>query len=74
LCRSPQFAAADEQNHLHRRQVTRLGGGAIPRHVAAGQTVSLLVHGVLPVGNGRLKWTPDRGRTRAGWDFDVEVD
>jgi hypothetical protein len=42
--------------------------------VAAGHPVLLAVSAVLPVGNGRLSWTPAGRRPLVSWDFDVEID
>jgi hypothetical protein len=68
------FTIVDEQGHIHRPTVTRMGGGALPAQVLPGQSVVLAVKGVLPTGNGDLRWAP-RGTTPiVSWDFDVEID
>jgi len=36
--------------------------------------VSLLIHGVLPTGDGGLSWSLTGGRPIVSWDFDVEID
>jgi hypothetical protein len=72
--RSDAFTILDELGHLHHPRVTTTGGGAPPRSVLPGQTVSLTVSGVLPTGNGRLSWTPAGAKPLVSWDFDVEID
>jgi hypothetical protein len=72
--RSGAFTILDEFGHLHHPRVTTTGGGAPPRRVAPGQTVSLTISGVLPTGNGRLSWTPAGAKPLVSWDFDVEID
>jgi hypothetical protein len=72
--RSSAFTILDEFGHLHHPRVTAIGGGAPPRSVSPGQTVSLSVSGVLPTGNGRLSWTPAGAKPLVSWDFDVEID
>jgi hypothetical protein len=54
--------------------VAALGGGAAPRRLVKGSTVTLSVTGVLPTGNGALHWAPTGGRPTVSWDFDVEID
>jgi len=39
-----------------------------------GRTVTLIVHDVLPVGSGTLRWAPATTRPVVSWDFDVEID
>jgi hypothetical protein len=51
-----------------------MDGGAPPKSVASGKTVSLTVRDVLPTGDGALTWSPRGGRPIASWDFDVEID
>ena len=68
------FTITDEYGHVHHPRVTSEGGGAPPQRVAAGTTVSLTVNGVLPPGNGRLRWAPQRATPIVSWDFDVEID
>ena len=68
------FTILDEYGHIHRPLVTAKDGGEPPGQVRPGQTVSLILTGVLPTGNGRLLWTP-RGTTPVvAWDFSVEID
>ena len=70
-----QFTIVDELGHVHHPSVSAAGEGAPPpRHIRPGQTVTLTVHAVLPTGNGRLVWAPDRARPVVAWDFDLEID
>ncbi len=68
------FTIIDEQGHLHRPHVTEQGGGSLPGVVKPGQTVTLIVAGVLPTGAGQLRWTPQGTKPIVSWDFDVEID
>jgi hypothetical protein len=68
------FTLVDELGHVHHPRVTAIGGGAPPRRVSPGRTVSLTVHDVLPTGDGGLTWTPEGGRPIVSWDYDVEID
>jgi hypothetical protein len=68
------FTFIDELGHVRHPRVTTMGGGAPPREVLPGRTVSLKVYDVLPTGDGGLSWTPSGGRPIASWDFDVEID
>jgi FlaG/FlaF family flagellin (archaellin) len=68
------FTFVDELGHVRHPRVTSVGGGAPPRQLAPGQTVSLTVRDVLPTGDGALTWAPGGGRPIASWDFDVEID
>jgi hypothetical protein len=68
------FAFVDERGHVRHPHVTAMDGGAPPRQVAPGQTVSLTVKDVLPTGDGALMWAPGGGRPIASWDFVVEID
>jgi len=68
------FTFIDEFGHVRHPRVTAMGGGAPPRQVLPGRTVSLTVYDVLPTGDGGLTWAPDGGRPIASWDFDVEID
>jgi hypothetical protein len=72
--RARAFTILDELGHIHHPRVSVTGGGALPRRVAPGQTVSLTVSDVLPTGNGRLRWTPTGAKPTVSWDFDVEID
>ncbi len=72
--RATAFTFLDELGRLHRPVVTVKGGGALPTRVRPGQTVSLLVSGVLPTGGGRLRWAPEGPTPLVSWDFDVEID
>jgi hypothetical protein len=71
--RAGDFAAADERGQLHRLRLHLKGGGALPAKVSAGQTVSLVMTGRLPTGNGQLIWAPG-GHSTVSWDFSVEID
>ena len=68
------FTIVDEFGRVHHPRVTATAGGAPPRLLSPGETLSLTVHDVLPTGNGRLQWAPAGGRPLVAWDFDVEVD
>jgi hypothetical protein len=68
------FTIVDELGHVHHPSVRAMHGGALPRQIRPGQMVSLTVHSVLPIGNGRLIWAPDRARPTVAWDFDLEID
>jgi hypothetical protein len=68
------FTFLDELGHLHQPKVTAIGGGALPARVLPGQTISLVVSGVLPTGGGRLRWAPAGTKPVVSWDFDVEID
>ena len=68
------FTIVDELGHVHHPQVTTIDGGAPPRQLLPGSTLSLKVHDVLPTGNGSLEWAPTRTRPIVAWDFNVEVD
>jgi hypothetical protein len=54
--------------------VMESGGRSLPARVPKGQTITVTVKGVLPTGNGRLRWAPDGGKPIVSWDFDVEID
>ena len=69
-----QFTIVDELGHVHHPSVRADGAGAPPRQIRPGQTVTLTLHSVLPTGNGRLVWAPDRARPIVAWDFDLEID
>jgi hypothetical protein len=68
------FTVTDDEGQVHRMHVAALDGGAPPRSVGPGRTVSLRIHGVLPTGDGGLSWAPAGGRPIVSWDFDVEID
>ncbi len=68
------FTLIDDFGHVRHPRVRAIGGGAPPRQVLPGQTVSLRVHDVLPIGDGGLAWAPEGGRPIVSWDFDVEID
>jgi hypothetical protein len=68
------FTIVDELGGVHRPGVTTARGGPLPRLLAPGRTLALTVSGVLPTGNGRLRWAPLGGRPIVSWDFDVEID
>jgi hypothetical protein len=54
--------------------VTVADGRRMPRFLAAGRTVTLIVRDVLPTGGGQLRWAPSGAKAIASWDFDVEID
>jgi hypothetical protein len=68
------FTILDDLGQIDYPRVTALDGGAPPRRVSPGQTLSLSVHDVLPTGGGRLRWAPGGPRPLVSWDFDVEID
>jgi hypothetical protein len=68
------FTILDELSHLHVPRVTVAGGGALPRSLAAGSTLTVIVKDVLPTGGGQLRWAPTSVKPIASWDFDVEID
>jgi hypothetical protein len=58
---------------VHHSQVFAAGGGGVPRVLRPGRTLGLVVRAQLPVGNGRLQWSPDGRRAIIAWDFDLEL-
>jgi len=68
------FTIVDELGRLHHPRMSAIGGGAPPRLLLPGRTVSLRVHDVLPTGNGSLRWAPAGARPIVAWDFNVEID
>jgi hypothetical protein len=68
------FTILDELSRLHRPHVTVAGGGALPRLLAPGKALTVIVSGVLPTGGGQLRWAPLGTKPIAAWDFDVEID
>jgi hypothetical protein len=68
------FTFVDELHRVHHPRVTAMDGGALPRGIAPGRTVSLKVYDVLPTGDGGLEWAPEGARPIVAWDFDVEID
>jgi Phosphoesterase family len=68
------FAIVDEQGQLHRPSVSAVNDTRLPTHVAAGRSVTLTLRAELPVGGGRISWTPQGPRPTVSWDFDVEID
>jgi hypothetical protein len=72
--RAKTFSFVDGRHHAHSARVTTVGGGAPPRRILPGQTVTLRVRAVLPTGSGALEWTPTGSQPRVAWDFDVEID
>jgi hypothetical protein len=68
------FRFVDELHHVHHPRVTAMDGGALPREIAPGRTVSLKVYDVLPTGDGGLEWVPPGARPIVAWDPDVEID
>ncbi len=72
--RARAFTLVDELGRIHHPRVTAPGGGALPRRLLPGQTLSLTVRDVLPTGNGSLQWAPTGPRPIVAWDFNVEID
>ena len=68
------FTIVDEQENIQHPVLRAANGGPLPAQLSAGQSVSFEVTAVLPVGEGRLMWTPAGSRPSASWDFDVEID
>jgi len=70
-----QFATIDEEGRLHTLRITTLNGGPVPSRILAGESLTLKLYAVLPVGEGRVLWAPISGkRPVVQWDFDVEID
>jgi hypothetical protein len=72
--RAAAFTIVDELGRLHHPLVRAAPGGALPATVAAGRAVALTLSGVLPTGDGRLRWSPAGARPIVSWDFAVEID
>jgi hypothetical protein len=72
--RPGDFTLIDELHHVHHPRLTALDGGAPPRRVAPGRTVSVKVRAVLPTGDGGLEWAPGTRRPLVAWDYVVEID
>jgi hypothetical protein len=68
------FKLIDEQGKAHRPKLTALGGGAAPKQIVPGRPVSVILHDILPTGDGGLVWTPEGARPTATWDYTVEID
>jgi hypothetical protein len=68
------FTILDELSRLHRPHVRLAGGRSLPRFLAPGRTLTVIVSGVLPTGGGQLRWAPAGTKPIAAWDFDVEID
>lgn len=69
-----KFTITDELGHLHHPQVSVMGGGPTPATLPAGHPSTLVIHTTLPIGNGRLDFTPMESRPLVAGDFDVETD
>ncbi len=67
------FSIVDEQGQVHQPSVTTTDGARVPTQLAAGHSVTLSLTTVLPVGGGRISWTPQGSRPMVAWDFDVET-
>jgi hypothetical protein len=50
------------------------GESAPPATVRTGQTLTFKLRGVMPVGEGLLRWAPDGNNIVAKWDYQVEND
>jgi hypothetical protein len=68
------FFFTDEQGKLHHPSVSALGGGAPPTRITPGRSVSVMLHDILPTGEGALSWAPHGPRAIATWDYTVEID
>jgi hypothetical protein len=68
------FTIVDEQGHVHHPLLATAGGVTLPRRLAPGRSVTLIVKAALPVGGGRIAWAPTGARPLVAWDFDVELD
>ena len=69
-----QFDVIDEQGRLHTLKVTNHDNGQPPSEVTPGENVGLKMYAVLPVGQGRIMWSPLPGKKPiVQWDFDVEI-
>ena len=66
------FTIVDEQGRLHEPRVAIPAGSL--REVPAGQTITLSLSAILPIGAGQLRWSPAGGKPLVTWDFDVEID
>ncbi len=71
--RARDLTILDELGGVHHPRVTA-AGGALPRFVRPGRSVTIAVSAVLPTGNGQLRWAPAAARPVVSWDFDVEID
>jgi hypothetical protein len=72
--RSGDFTILDELGHLHHPHITTQGGAPLPADVPTGSGITLRISGVLPTGNGQLRWAPAGAKPVVSWDFDVEID
>jgi hypothetical protein len=68
------FTFTDEQGKVHHPRMTAIGGGTPPSHTTPGQPVSVMLHDILPTGDGGLSWRPEGVRPIASWDYTVEID
>lgn len=68
------FTITDEQGQLLSPHVRLLSGGPAPKLAPHGHPLTLQLSTVVSVGDGKLRYAPDRGPWLAEWDFDVETD
>jgi hypothetical protein len=68
------FTILDEQGHLHHPSVTAYPDGRLPGAAPVGKSFSVKLTGVLPIGQGELRWAPQGTKPIVTWDFDVEID
>ena len=68
------FAIVDELGQVQHPLISGAGGSALPARLTPGRTITLSARAVLPVGAGRMTWSPDAGAPIVSWDFDVELD
>ena len=68
------FELIDERGNVHRPKLTAVGGGTPPAQITPGRPVSVMLHDILPTGDGGLSWTPEGNRPIVTWDYTVEID
>jgi hypothetical protein len=71
------FTIIDEQGNVHYPQVSAGAGAGVtppPAEAPAGGQITVLIRGVLPTGNGQVRWTGGGAAAIATWDFSVEID
>ena len=68
------FKLIDEQGKAHHPKLTAVGGGTAPTQITPGHSLSVMLHDILPTGDGGLSWTPAGTRPIATWDYTVEID
>ncbi len=77
--RPKDFTIFDDNGYRITPAVGRRGGGALPKEVRTGQSVTVLLATIIAAGDGSVQYSP-RGVVRpgnkplAGWDFVIEDD